>query len=163
MPVPVQQLADIPPAERGIVEGLARALGAGRVRPSTMLKNPNRVLGQVDGYVATDRVLVNGVELNPAPGASIVVYTQVNKIVSSDAAMTVGGIALDAPQRLQPRHDGRRTATRSRSATSRALPGPIADLGGFPMDGELDVTLLPGTRARRRGSQITTELKLPSF
>ena len=39
-------------------------------------------------------MLVNGVAVDPAPGAAIVVYTQANKIVSSNAAMTVGGIPL---------------------------------------------------------------------
>jgi hypothetical protein len=54
------------------------------------LRVAQRILASgIDGFVTTDRLLVNGVAVDPAPGASIVVFTQVNKIVSSNAAMTV--------------------------------------------------------------------------
>ena len=61
--MPVHQLSDIPAAERGLVQALARVVGVGSTSPSTVLKDPNRVLGQFDGWVAKGPVLVNGVEV----------------------------------------------------------------------------------------------------
>ena len=130
----VDQLEDIPPAERGIVKELVRATWAcGRTRPQTVLRIAERVVGEVDGFVTTGPVVVNGVELTPAPGASIVVYTQVNRIVSSNAAMTVGGIALANKPRTSASTRGPRATARSRSATSRACPARSRASAGFRM------------------------------
>jgi streptogramin lyase len=160
--LPVHQLGDIPQAERGIVQGLARAVGVGSTSPSSVLKNPNRVLGQFDGYVSTGPVLVNGVELAPGSKASIVVLSQVDQIVSSDAAMTVGGI------KLAHRTD---FSLDTRPANGNAiplgdfarLPGRIVGLGAFSMVGDLKVTLVPAAPGAQAGAVISTELKLPSF
>jgi streptogramin lyase len=160
--LPVHQLADIPQAERGVVQGLVRAVGVQSTKSSTVLTTANRVLGQFDGWVSTGPVLVNGVELNPGSKASIVVLSQVDQIVSSDAALTVGGIAL------QHRKD---FSMDTRPANANAiplgdfprLPGPIAGLGAFAMVGDLKVTLVPAAPGGQAGSEISTELKLPSF
>jgi hypothetical protein len=160
--LPVHQLADIPQAERGVVEGLVRAVGVRSTSPSSVLKTANRVLGQFDGYVSTGPVLVNGVELKPGSKASIVVLSQVDQIVSSDAAMTVGGIEL------KHRKD---FSLDTRPANGNAiplgdfprLPGPIAGLGRFSMVGDLRVTLVPAAPGGQAGAEISTELKLPSF
>lgn len=160
--LPVHQLADIPQAERGVVQGLVRAVGVRSTKPSTVLTTANRILGQFDGYVSTGSVVVNGVELNPASKASIVVLSQVDQIVSSDAAVTVGGIAL------RHRKD---FSMDTRPASGNAiplgdfprLPGPIAGLGAFSMVGDLKVTLVPAAPGGQAGSEISTELKLPSF
>ena len=46
----VDSIDDIPAAERGIVQALARAVGVRSKQPSTVIKNGERVVGQVDGY-----------------------------------------------------------------------------------------------------------------
>ena len=158
----VNDISDIPRAERGIVQELARAIGVGPVKPSTILKKPDLVLGAVDGYVTSGPVLVNGVEIKPGAGASIVIYSQVDRILSSNAAMNVGGITLDHRKDFS-------LDTRPAKGASiplgdfPTLPGPIADLGAFTMVGDLGVTLLPGAPGAPAGAKISTELELPSF
>ena len=158
----VNDISDIPRAERGIVKELARTIGVGPVRPSTILKKPDLVLGAVDGYVTSGPVLVNGVEIKPGAGASIVIYSQVDRILSSNAAMNVGGIKLDHRKDFS-------LDTRPAKGASiplgdfPTLPGPIADLGAFKMVGDLGVTLLPGAPGAPAGANISTELELPSF
>jgi virginiamycin B lyase len=159
---PVHELADIPPAERGIVAGLARAVGVGSTAPSTVLKNPNRVLGQVDGYVGIGDLLVNGVDLSPSGDASIVVYTQADQIVSSNASLTVGGI------RLSKRKDFSLDTQPVKGnliplGDFPTLPGPIKGLGAFSMVGDLGVTLVPAPPGGQAGAVISTELKLPAY
>ncbi len=158
----VDDISDIPRAERGIVQELARTIGVGPVRPSTILKKPDLVLGAIDGYVASGPVLVNGVEIDPGAGASIVIYSQVDRILSSNAAMNVGGIVLDHRKAFS-------LDTRPEKGASiplgdfKTLPGPIEDLGAFAMVGDLGVTLIPGTPGAPAGAKITTELELPSW
>ena len=92
----INRVADIPPAERGIVEGLASAIGVHTNGVKPGIQNTQQALGGFDGFVATRGALtINGAALTPGPQASLVIYTQANKIVSSDAALAVAGIALE--------------------------------------------------------------------
>jgi hypothetical protein len=128
------------------------------------LRVAQRILASgIDGFVTTDRLLVNGVAVDPAPGASIVVFTQVNKIVSSNAAMIVGGIPLQ---------NKRDFGLDTRPLSGGEIPlGPIArvpsprTLGelALPLRADVDLTLLPGTPEQPGGTRITTSLKLPAI
>jgi hypothetical protein len=162
--LPVRQLADVPLAERGIVQTLARTVGLGSsITPSSVLKNADRLLGKVDGAFSFGPVLVNGVELEPAGQASIVVYPQANQIVSSNASMTVGGITLANRTEFSLDTKPGRGNTIPLGDFARR-PGPIAGLGAFPMVGDLAVTLLPAASpGAPAGAEISTELTLPSW
>jgi hypothetical protein len=159
----VDNLDDIPPAERGIVKEFVSALGVtGGTRPQTVLRIAERVVGGADGFVTTGTAVINGVEVTPGPGASIVGYTQIHRIVSSQAALTVGGIALNNPRAfsLDTKPTGNGRIDLGRYARGR---GPITGLGDFPLVGDLGVTLVPATAGTDAGSEIRTSLKLPAF
>ena len=146
------------------MEGLASTIGRrGRQGRGTILKNTRaRRSAAVDGFVSTGPVTSTASSSRPGPGASIVVYTQVNKIVSSNAALAVGGIALEQ----RPAFSLDTTAGEGRRDPARSIParaGPMTDLGVLPMAGDLGVTPLPGDRPARRAPKISTNIKLPSF
>ena len=148
----VDNLDDIPPAERGIVKELVSAMGVtGGTRPQTVLRIAERIVGAADGFVTTGTATINGVDVTPGRGASIVGYTQVHRIVSSDAALSVGGIALKSPREFslstKPTADGRIDARSS----SRAAPVRSRAWAISPWSGTARPDLLrPATAGRRR-------------
>ena len=158
----INRVADIPPAERGIVEGLASAIGVHTNGVKPDIPNTRQALGGFDGFVATRGALtINGAALTPGPQASLVVYTQANKIVSSDAALAVAGIALEK----QP---GPFTLNTTPNANGTIPVGSFVrasgpdDLGMLPMAGKLQLSLMPGAIGQP-AAKISTNIKLPSF
>ncbi len=157
----IYSIADIPPAERGIVEGLASTIGhASGVKPD--IPNTRLGLGGFDGFVSVGGALtINGAALTPGPKASLVVYTQANKIVSSDAALAVAGIALE-------KKPGPFTLDTTPDANGRIPVGSFVrasgpdDLGMLPMAGKLQLSLMPGAIGQP-AAKISTNIKLPSF
>ncbi|MEA2422281.1 MAG: large repetitive protein, partial [Thermoleophilaceae bacterium] len=158
---PIRKLDDIPPAERGIVQGLARLLRF-PVKEGTINAKLGPAFSLSDAWVAVGSILVNGVELEPQDGARIVFYPQANQIVSSNAAMSVGGIKLanqpDFSLDTKPTAGGVIPV-----GQFRRLPSPTTSLGDFPLTGDVGVVLKPGTAAAAPGAEISATLALPRF
>jgi len=90
----VDTIAEIPQAERGIIFPMGTALRY----PLNADKVRNIVIHLSDVYVSYGPVKVNGLTLSPGQAASILVASQFDRIVSSDAATSVGAIDLNAPR-----------------------------------------------------------------
>ncbi len=155
----IHSLAEVPPAERGLFAVLSGAL---KVPAHKFVGEIPRVLADSTSYRANGPVTVDGVRLTPRNGASIIVAPSFYKVLSSDAAATVGGIRL----RDQPNF----TLDMTPSAAGRIplgsfprLVGGLAALGGFALTGDVDVTLTPGTPEAPAGAEIGAHLQLPSF
>lgn len=158
---PIRRLEDIPPPERGIVLALARTLRY-PVVPGEVKAFSQVALSFTDSYVAVGPVLINGVELTPRGDARIVIYSQVNQILSSNAAMSVGGIKLDTPRDFSLDTRAVAGGTIPLGPFPR-MPSKVNGLGDFPLTGDVRVTLQPGTPSTPAGSLITTQLELPDW
>ena len=154
------RIADIPAAERGIVRGhRVGVAGAERCRPRTL--STRTALGGFDGFVSVGGTLtINGAELTPGPKASLVIYTQANKIVSSDAALAVAGIALAEAARHRSRSTRRRTRT-ARSRWGRSCGRPARTTSACCR--WTGSSVQPRCRCARRPRPDLDQLKLPSF
>jgi streptogramin lyase len=158
---PIRKLDDIPTAERGIVLSLARLLRF-PVEEGKINATLGPALSLSDAWIAVGSILVNGVEFEPQGGARVVFYPQVNQIVSSDAAMSVGGIKL--ANRRDFSLDTRPTAGGVIPVGQfRRVASSITRLGDFALTGDVGVVLKPGTAGAPAGAEITTTLELPSF
>lgn len=149
---PVDALADIPGAERGVLDPLARELNLDRAEAELM----RRAVELTDGYVARARTAINGRwPVVPGAGADVVAFTQAQVLASSNAAIQVGGIRFgQGPGGFNLKIDPRR-----RDIPLGTLPRPpsLPKIGGFPLVGDFDVKI-EGFEAR-----ITASLRLPSF
>ena len=149
---PVDALGDIPGAERGVLDPLARELDLDRTQAELM----RRAVELTDGYVARARTEINDRwPVIPAGGADIVAFTQAQVLASSNAAIQVGGIRFGQGAggfdlKIDPR---------PRDIPLGTLPRPpsLPKIGGFPLVGDFDVKI-EGVEAR-----ITASLRLPSF
>ncbi|MGI8594706.1 MAG: Ig-like domain-containing protein, partial [Solirubrobacteraceae bacterium] len=157
---PIRTLGDLPRAEQELVKDLWRPLSfTGGGRGKTEVKAVTATaLSLSDSYVANGSVFVNGVEVDPRGGARIVVYSQVNKIVSPDAAMSVGDIDLKLPSEdyfsldTKPASGGKIPVGDFPRLPTSTLKG----LAGFPLTGGVGVVLEPDS-----GATITLDFKLP--
>jgi hypothetical protein len=152
---PVQSLDDIPAADRGIIENLAR-----RLQITTDAQAIDTAISLTDAYQSRGPVQINGVTLTPQNGAAIVIYPQANSIASSDASLSVGGlttgtIKLGSPQSFvistRPDFGGVNLGTFAR------LAGGLDSIGAFRFAGDVSVNLVGG------GAVITASLQLPDF
>lgn len=159
---PIDALKDIPVAERGIVEQLGRFLSLrNRDGESIPAKLVDRSISLTDAYISPGPVTINGVTLDPQGKATVVLYPQVNAIASSDAAFSAGQLKLGARRDfvLDTRANGGRIPLES----FPRLPGGIASFGGFPLVGDVGVTLVPGSAVGPAGAEITATVQLPKF
>ncbi|HVE67374.1 MAG TPA: hypothetical protein VNB64_02210 [Solirubrobacteraceae bacterium] len=148
---PTETLADIPSAERGVLDPLAREL---RV-PVSDADLMRKAVELSDGYVTRSPVSLEGDwPLVPRGGASILAFPQASALSSSNAGLKVGGYQFGQPGGFVLDIDPRR-----QGVSLPALPRPpsLRDLGGFPLVGDFDVKLV-GSEAH-----ISSTLKLPSF
>jgi Concanavalin A-like lectin/glucanases superfamily len=159
---PISALADIPAAERGIVEQLARQYGiplqAGAVGQAINLS---------DAYLATGEVTINGVKITPAAGASVVIFPQVNAIASSNARMSVGSLKLANPSRFII--DTRLQNGAIPFGNFGLAAGSARALAAFDLVGDVKVEAIPAPKVLRGArpsvprARITTNLRLPPF
>ncbi|WCB91462.1 hypothetical protein DSM104299_00133 [Baekduia alba] len=150
---PLTSLDAIPAAERAIVDRLRgtvqRYIGSGQFIEA------QRIVDLTDAYIAAGPVRVNGVDITPVGGAQIIVYPQIHAVVSSNARVTVGGIALDTPRDFIL--DTHTVGGRIPIGSFARLPGILKAIGSFPLGGNVDVSLDNG------GATITVRLKLPAW
>lgn len=158
---PIHRIQDIPAAERGIVLTLARTLRL-PVAKGSALANLQRAVDLTDSYLAIGAVTVNGVELTPRGDARIVVYSQINQIVSSDADMSVGDILLEHQQNFSLDTTATPNGQIPLGDFARR-PGGVGDLGAFDLKGDVHVVLDPAAAGAPAGAEITTQLQLPDF
>jgi hypothetical protein len=119
-------------------------------------------------YVARSTVKVNGMELRPRNGASIVIFPAVGRIVSSDAVLTLRGAGLPAVTvRVGPLNLDVESNVRSLSGTKRSelnlfsfdAKSDLPDISGFPLEGSVDLNFVKDDE--RRFSDLTLQLRLP--
>ena len=151
--LPVESLSEIPKAERGIVEDLAKSLGIG-----TDTQSLETAIDLTDAYFARSAVRVNGVMLHPND-AAVVVYPQIDAIASSNATFTVGDLELGAHRNfvLPTSAKGGRIDLGS---FPRLDAGRLTEIAGIELVGDVDVTL---GHAGKPEALITARLKLPWF
>jgi hypothetical protein len=154
--IPIESFGEIPAPERGVIVGLAKSLGI-PVNASTL----ETAVPLTDAYRALGAVTVNGVTLAPEAGASIVIYSQANAIVSANARVRIGDLKLAS--RPDFKIDTRAVGGLIPLGAFTRLPSGLPSLGGFKLVGDVDVKLLPPDGATPAAAAITVSLKLPDF
>lgn len=161
---PIRQKTDLPTRERGIIQAIIDS----RIFRSVRLENDlvlQTLLGpgfsMLDGFVAYGPVTINGVTLDPRAGAAVAIYPSAKVIASSNADMSIGGINLQT----------RRDLVLETAVSGGVIPlgtfaraaGGITRIAGFPIGGDVQIALVPGTATTPAGARITVNLKLPSW
>ena len=157
---PISALSDIPAAERGIVEQLARQYGI--ALESDAVETGLRLS---DAYLARGPVTINGVDFDPAAGAAIVIFPQMNAIASSNTRLSVGNLKLANPPRFIL--DTRLRGGQITFGSFRLAAGSAQELGAFKLFGDVKVEAVPasggGFGRVPQGARITANLRLPPF
>jgi hypothetical protein len=160
VPVPEQSLWD--DYQSGVNASIASCKAARNplIPPGLCSIDVTRTIGgaQIDNhlYVATSPVTVNGVTVTPGYGGAVVVSPFLERLVSAAAKMSFGGIPLNpppplpgssvdldlhsvsAPQWLTGASRAARTVTIASFDASKDLPS----IGGFSIDGQIDIALV---------------------
>ncbi len=149
---PIDELSQIPAAERGVLDPLASAYKLARSDAPLM----NRAVQLLDGFVASGPVTIDGVwPVVPSGGAQVVAYPQAEALTSSNAAIRVAG------QLVRPAGSGfnlRLPSVGSIDLGSVPRPASLRYLGGLAYAGNFDVDL------NRSGvAEIETNLRFPGF
>ncbi len=149
---PLDELADLPGAERGVLDPIASAYGLNRSDAGLM----GRAIELLDGYAATGTVLVNGLwPVTPARGAGVMAFPQASALTSSNASVRVAGTAL------KPAGSGfnLKVGSSAGAIDLGAIPRPASfpQLGRFPYVGDFNVSLGGGY------ATIQTNIKMPDF
>jgi hypothetical protein len=160
----VDNVDDVPPAERSILGDLAKAAGLPLTREAL-----NEALTYTDSWRFRGDVTVNGVNVKPEAGASVVVAPQLNGIVSAKASISLGAgnqeLKLDAPANLKI--DTRAVGDAIPLGKFAALDSILKTLGSFPLPDnfDVDVKLLGGdvASATLPRAQVTLKLGLPDW
>ena len=139
-----------------MVVGLAKSLGI-ELNASTLAT----AVPLTDAYRAVGAVTVNGVTLTPEAGATIVIYSQANAIVSLNARVRIGDLKLAS--RHDFKIDTRAVGGLIPLGLFPRLPGGLPKIAGFKLIGDVDVKLLPPDGATPAAAAITVSLKLPDF
>ncbi len=157
---PITGPADVPTAERGIIQVLQTVLLASG-RKYMGVRMAGTVLNLTDGYLARGTITVNGVTFTPQGNAAIAVFPQVGAIVSSNARMRVGDLRLDNDPSftMSTKDVGGRIPLGQFPRLANGLPS----IGGFKLAGDVKVTLLPPNGATPAEAQIVASLQLPEF
>jgi hypothetical protein len=146
---PIANVSDVPTDEQ---QTLAPLL-AQRFATS----NENAVLKLTQGLISDHSILVNGVEFKPQ--APIVYDSDVNRLITSGATLSVGGIPLDNPRAFQLDTSG--TGPINLGPQARGAGG-LVTLGGLGLLGDVNVTIDRGNSTDAH-SDIATSIQLPAF
>ena len=128
---------------------------------------------KLDFYVSKGKVSLNGVEITPSGGASVVVFPALERVISSKATMRWGDFKI--PGGAQPIDLNLHKVTgpinfggldpSGNSPTGKSAPlfefdaSKLPDIGGFTIDGRVSLAL-EGVQGKRR-STATLELRAP--
>ncbi len=163
----VSTVDQIPSAERGIMFPFVKSLGIPGGEAIAIPFNPGKVDSRVanlvvqlpDVYITYGKLKVNGLTLDPGAGAAIVIAPQMDAIVSSDAGISVGAVALQHSRsfdmNLNPSAGQIPLGSFARAA------GGLADIAGFALGGNVKVAL--DDSGDTFGLTIRVHLALPSF
>jgi len=111
-------------------------------------------------FVSTQPVLLDGMTISPRPGASVVVFPAISRVISSNARVSydgsvfgsipvkAGALNLDLNSEVKRFTNGDAELPLFRFDTSEAFK----DIGGFPIDGEVQVLF------KKTGEQRSTAL-----
>ncbi len=165
---PIGSINDIPTKELGMVEPLVEGTvdygvcaKCGTSTVPRALTDPTVSL--TDGFISKDRILVNGVELDPARAARVVVYPGVNLIASSDAQLRVGDLKFDNRKNFSI--DSTFKGDKVPLGTFHPVDAPRGGYGDFAVDrgADIPVDLLAADGARAAEGLIKPTLKLPDW
>ncbi|MDW5597360.1 LamG domain-containing protein [Conexibacter stalactiti] len=126
-----------------------------------------------DVYVAKGTVDLNGIKIAPRSGSAVVVFPRLNRLVASNAKVTWGGTTVRTGQldlnfkndesvtRIHFTGGGSKDCACGRSFSIARFDGRrgLPDIGGFKLDGSIDLAL-EGIDGRRYSSGIV-QLRLP--
>jgi hypothetical protein len=148
---PVNTVADIPDAERGVIDALAASLNLDPSDPQLM----DTAVQRLDGYVAIGPDLLNNTwSVNPHGSAKLMSFPGIGALTSSNASLNVGGINLGGLSGGFSLH----VDPSKLDIPLGSLPKPsLPDIGGFPLVGDWNIDLGAGD------ATIDTDLQLPSW
>jgi hypothetical protein len=160
----IRSKAQIPEAELGSLKPLLDVAKVS-LKSESVGKFVESGLDFTNAFISADTVMINGVKVEPRGKAAVVVFPQVKRIASSDAAISVGGIKLDHEPAFSwnTALSGTNAAGRIPLGGFKRLPGSIEKLAGFPLTGDVGVVLTPGPGGTPAGAELTATLKLPSI
>ena len=153
---PITSVDQIAAAERGILDELGKQLGL----PDLSTAQANGALRFTDAFTIRGAATVNGATLRPEGSATIVIFPQINAVVSANARLSLGDLKLAA--RANFKLDTRFVGGRLPLGSFPRLPG-LPSLGAFNMVGDVDVSLAPADGVIPSEALVTVRLKLPSF
>lgn len=163
----VTSFSQIPKAELGIWYPAAKSLGIPAQELTAIPFHNGQGLDKVrdlvvnlpDVYITYGKLKVNGLTLDPGDGAAIVIAPQMNAIVSSDAGMSVGTLALNGARSFDLNLDSSGGQIPLGSFTRAA--GGLADIAGFALGGNVRVVL--DDSGGTFGLTIRVHLALPDW
>jgi hypothetical protein len=161
---PVSSLADIPSKELGVIQPLAAGTWDcnGCSKPDLPLSPIADGLSITPGYISQGDVLVNGVKLHPSSDAAVVVYPSANLITSSNARLEAGHLTLANRPNFQIDASHAANGVIPLGTFGR-LEDPKDGIGGFGLDGDVPVDLLPGTPTSPGQGLIKPNVVLPDW
>jgi hypothetical protein len=162
---------EVPAAERRVVDEYYANLQLSKITQAICNKGlpqcPDLVAKEkgLDLLVARGPVTINGLRFTPSGGAAIVVFPQLQRVVSSRAALSIGNVpvrpaaSVDLPlksQTLSVRGNPTGSIRLFSFDAARSLPS----IGGFNLTGQLDLTLR--RQRERRFLEAKVNLALPA-
>ncbi len=149
---PIEDLPDIPSAERGILAPLAQELRL-NLNDSELMK---KAVEFSDGYIAQGRALLNDQwPVVPSGAAKLLSYPQASALTSSNASIEVAGVKFGAsPKGFSLDWDPKKT-----NIPLGSLPHPpkFPSIGGFELVGDWNMDL------GKQEAIIKASLKLPKW
>lgn len=173
----IETTKDIPPSEREVVEEyfttsflierqgneFCRAVSTSKCHAEYLNNGP---LNQKP-YISRGPIKVNGMTIEPVGGASVVLFPALSRIVSSNARISYdGGVFGHIPVRSGSLNLDLGSGVRHLNETDAELnlftfntSQAFHDIGGFPIDGQVDIALKKA--GDYRSTQLEVNLGLP--
>jgi hypothetical protein len=149
---PIEDITDIPSAERGILAPLAQELHLNQADAALMKK----AVEYTDGYIAQGKALLNDQwPVVPSGAAKLLSYPQASALTSSNASIEVAGVKFGAsPKGFSLDLDPKKV-----DIPLGQLPKPpkLPSIGGFELVGDWNIDL------GKREATIKASLKLPKW
>ncbi len=186
----VSDVKDVPAAERQVVQQhygsevfnkviavLCARAARGEIPQSKCDNAKANYTPGLDVYISKGPVRLNGVTISPKLGRSVVVYPKTERVISSFATVSWGGLPLTIPRKVDFNLGSGAIKSSGRAPGSPAPTGPkpfpsgraqllffdgrksLPDIGGFPVNGQADLAV--EARDGRRFSAGTIAYTLP--
>ncbi len=120
----------------------------------TLTPAQKKVLTSLFPHVATGTVRVNGLDMTPGPGASLVFLPALKEIVSSYATVRYGSVTLQQGKLVAKLPYAKNGVKLTGFNLTRAVPLP--GISSLPLEGHVDVILTP------QGTDLPVHVGLPS-